>query len=125
MSGINDIRVINLAFSFISPTLSLLRIHTRTHRHSQKFIYRPHLLSITVCQIFIRRNQHGAFSSQRIQIKRHGGCQRLTLACIHLCQITIMQRDPSKDLTVIGLLSQNSPIRLTYYRKCPGKNAVC
>ena len=55
-----------------------------------KVVDLAHLLPITGSKIFIGGHKYAAFPGEGIKVERHCGRQGLSLACIHLSQITLM-----------------------------------
>ena len=97
--------------------LTLLAGHAVQHdsdRQAQKFMYLPHPLSVTLCQIVVDRYDMDALALQRIQISRCGRYQRLSFTGTHLGDTSLVQNDSTDQLYAVMLHVQDTARSLSH-----------
>ena len=86
----------------ISPLRTSLAVENRSHRQPYTIIESRHPLRITRSQIVISGNDVHSPARQREQTRGQCGDQCLSLTSGYLRNLAILQRQPSKQLDIIG-----------------------
>ena len=94
------------------------------NRHSKALVNAAHPGRIARCQIVVHRDDMDALPGYRVQ--EHGErCDKgLALACLHLGDLTLVQRDPAHKLDVVMTLPESALGRLADTRERFGKQVV-
>ena len=110
IGGISDIRVISSALFFLG-----LAALGNAHGKAEKFIGRPHPVSITLGEILVHGNDvHGA-AANRVQVRWQDRNKRLALTCTHLGDIAVVQHHASDQLDIECAHAQSAQAGLACY----------
>jgi len=69
---------------------------------SQEAVDAAHPVGVAAGQVVVDRDEVGAPAGERVQVHRQDGHEGLTLACLHLGDVAVVQHDAAHELHVEG-----------------------
>ena len=101
-----------------------LSVHDKSRGKSEKLVHATHFLAVAARQIVVDGDDVHALARQRVEVRRHGGNQRLTFTGFHLGDSALMQNDAAEQLHIKGALAEHAPVCLANDGKCVGQDVV-
>ena len=95
-----------------------------THRKPQKFVHRPHPVTVALGQIIVHRDDMHTLPRQGVEVGRHGGYQCLSLSGLHLGNFPLMENYRPDNLHIKMAHSDGTVRYLPYHRKGFGENII-
>ena len=80
--------------------------------HAERSVDRPHPLRVALGQVVVHGHQVHAPSREGVEVRRHGGDERLALTGLHLGDVPLVQRGGAHDLHVEMPLARRALRRL-------------
>jgi len=94
------------------------------HAHAQSIVDRAHPLDAVLGQVVVGCHEVSALASERVQVKRQRGHQRLALTGTHLGDLTLMQDHAPDELDVIGTKADRTARGLAHRSEGFGQQGV-
>ena len=116
---IGDIRTV----SDLLLAFRLLRIDNACC-HPKGCINLAHPFRVAPCQIIVDGHHMHALAHQGVQIGGKGRDKGLALACLHLGDVALMQKDAAHQLRVEGAKAQGTPRTFAAVGECFGQNRI-
>ena len=71
------------------------------HLQAMELEKRSHPSTVSASQVVVHSNQMYSIASEGVKVKRQGSHQSFTFPCLHLCNFSLVQSNPSNELYII------------------------